>query len=160
MRSVFLFLFGLSFLFSQDLSRLEKERGFLGYVLGGSKAEQGNLDCRGFFQLKQKCFPVPMPKQYEDVPIKKVTLYFYNQKLHSLEIKIEGEQASQTMLLYLQMKYGEGKQDGYAPHYTWQSENILLVYDENLFTHNATITFLHIPTQKQLEKDYRKMYGG
>ncbi len=157
---IFLFLLsGITFLFSQELSVLEKDKGIFGYVLGGTKADQGHLDCRGYFQMKQKCIPVPMPKKYEEVPIKKILLYFYNKKLHSIEIKIEGEQASQTMLLYLQMKYGEGKQKGYAPHYTWQTENILLTYDENLLTHNAIITFLHIPTQKQLEKDYRKMYG-
>ncbi len=159
MLKLIIFLLSVLTLFSQDISLLEKDNGFLNFKLGKSKAQQGTIDCKGMFQLKQKCFPVPMPEKYNDIPIKKITLYFYKDKLHSIEIKTEGEQASQTMLLELQMKYGNGKQVGYAPHYEWKTPNILLTYDENLLTGNAIITFLHIPTQKQLEKDYKAMYG-
>jgi len=137
---------------------LDREYGLLGYRLETPIEKISKIHCSGTFQFKQKCISTES-LFFEAIPVKKAIFYFYQNRLHSMELHFEGRENSQTALLYLQLKYGEGLQKGYAPHFEWHGERTLLVYDENLLTGNAVVRIESIPLQQQLEKDYIHLYG-
>ncbi len=94
-----------------------------------------------------------------DIILKKVKAYVYRNQLYMVVYQVEGLEQSETYLMYLKMRYGEGKQKGYAPHYEWENEQIRLVYDRNLFSGNTEVRWEYLPIIRHLEKQYRNAYG-
>lgn len=137
---------------------LDEEYGLLGYRLETKIEKISGLRCLGTFQFKRKCLKTDT-LYFDEIPVKKAIFYFYQNRLHSMEFFFEGRENAQTVLLYLKLKYGEGIQKGYAPHYEWYGQRTILVYDENLLTGNAVVRVESIPLQRQLERDYIQLYG-
>lgn len=118
-------------------------RSFIGiplYKLGGipySLQAKGNKRGLDVYVLRDKLLKEP-----GNVPIRKCTLYYYNNQLYVIALVADGRAASETMLKYLKLVLGEGAQDGYAPSYEWAGQRYVVEYDENLITGHATIEWV------------------
>jgi hypothetical protein len=89
-----------------------------------------------------------------------VQLAFYRKKLHTIELRVTKPSDAEALLVLLELHFGKGKQDGYAPRYRWQGQRAQLLYDQNLLTKVTTIRLESLVLQKQLERDMYKDYQG
>jgi len=90
---------------------------------------------------------------WEGIRLAEVRYAFYRGKLHTIQVRVEGEEASRALLLLLETFFGPGKQDGYAPRYRWVGQRASLLYDQNILTRNAEVRLESLVLQRQLEKD-------
>jgi hypothetical protein len=97
-------------------------------------------------------------KNFEGIAIQNVRYYFYNKKLHSITIKTEENAEHAEMLLqWLTIMFGEGKQYGLAPRYSWKGKQTEIYYDKNIITHQVEWKIVDVTIQKEYEKTYKKM---
>ncbi|MCS6789588.1 MAG: hypothetical protein NZ580_01200 [Bacteroidia bacterium] len=132
--------------------------GLLGRTLESPFAGFVGLVPLGTFQRKQ-WYRSPRDTSWEGVPLKEVKYAFYRGRLHTIQIKIEGEEASQAALVLLRTFFGEGKQEGYAPRYRWMGNRAYLIYDQNILTRNTEIRLESLLLQRQLEEDAFREWG-
>lgn len=95
---------------------------------------------------------------WEGIRLAEVRYAFYREKLHTIQVRIEGAEASEAMRVLLETLFGPGKQDGYAPRYRWIGQRALLVYDQNILTRNTEVRLESLVLQRQLERDAYKQF--
>lgn len=95
---------------------------------------------------------------WHGVRLVEVKYGFYRDLLHTIQIRVEGEEASQQLLILLQTFFGEGKQEGYAPRYRWQGNKATLLYDQNILTRNTLVRMESLELQKKLEREVLRDY--
>lgn len=86
--------------------------------------------------------------------IKSIFYAFYIGKFYYAIIQTTGFENSRGVLKILQAKYGEGFKDNeYIEHYSWTGEKVIISYDENVITNDATTLFMSREIQSQESKD-------
>lgn len=153
-------LIALSILFAsplhaQSMDALDEQYGFLGYSFEMPLDSAKNLRMKDRYLKKRRYVPKSGSLSLLDVELSKVYFLFYEGRLHSVMIRTEGEEESDNVLNTLNMLYGAGKQDGFAPRYNWTGERTTIFYDKNLLTKNAEIVVESIPMQKEFNKKWR-----
>ncbi|MCS7296891.1 MAG: hypothetical protein RMK19_06865 [Bacteroidia bacterium] len=138
------------FLWAQ--SPIDSLYGLIGYQLEMPRSAFSGLIPKGSFQRKV-WFRSPTDTLWEGIPLAEVKYAFYNDKLHTIQIKVKGADASAAMLVLLQTLFGQGKQEGYAPRYRWIGERATLLYDQNILTKDTEIRMESLILQRQLERD-------
>lgn len=97
-------------------------------------------------------------KNFQGVEIEQVRYFFYNKKLHSIVIKTkENAEQAQMLLDWLFLMFGEGKQVGFAPRYSWKGQLIEMYYDKNIITHQVEWKIIDISLNKEYEKYFKKL---
>lgn len=126
--------------------------GLLGYVLESPQSSFRGLIPKGTFQRKG-WYRSTTDTVWEGIPLAEVKYAFYKEKLHTIQLRIEGADASAAMLILLETYFGKGKQDGYAPRYRWVGQRAVLTYDQNILTRNTEVRMESLILQRELERD-------
>ncbi|RMF46548.1 MAG: hypothetical protein D6750_10200 [Bacteroidetes bacterium] len=126
--------------------------GLLGRSLESPVSDFSGLLPKGTFQRKV-WYRSSLDTMWEGIRLAEVRYAFYRGKLHTIQVRVEGEEASRALLLLLETFFGPGKQDGYAPRYRWVGQRASLLYDQNILTRNAEVRLESLVLQRQLEKD-------
>ena len=155
--SVFFLLISLS-LNAQNLDDLDKDNGFAGIKLGTPRDTTIQWRKWGKFQFKDIYTKVTETVKIENLKKIEITYYYYKNELHSFMIKVDGDDAAEAMLGILQIYYGFGEQDGFAPRYTWKGKYVNILYDKNMLSRNTEVTFESNPIQSKLQKDVVEKY--
>ncbi|MCX8111586.1 MAG: hypothetical protein N3E49_00090 [Bacteroidia bacterium] len=130
--------------------------GLLGRSLESPQSAFSGLIPKGSFQRKT-WYRSSTDTSWEGIPLKEVKYGFYKGKLHTIQIRIEGPEASEAALVLLETYFGRGKQEGYAPRYRWVGQKAALLYDQNILTRNTEIRLESLVLQRELEQDaYRE----
>jgi hypothetical protein len=83
-----------------------------------------------------------------------ITYTFYKGRLSSITITTKGYTNSQGVLEALQNLYGAGSKDNeYIEEYRWNSEKVMMNYERNSITDNATIYIWSMPIMSIEEAD-------
>jgi hypothetical protein len=130
------------------------QNGFFDIVLGDSISNFPNLDAQGPYEKKKRYRFVPPILAYGSAKFVFVDLLFYKNRLHSIYCRTEGQASTQEFLATLQALFGPGVKDGFAPRYRWEGQQVVLTFDENIFTHNAEVVFVSKTVQAIFRKDY------
>lgn len=97
-------------------------------------------------------------KNFEGIEIEKVHYFFYNKKLYSIVIKTkESSEQAELLLGWLNLMFGEGKQVGFAPRYSWKGKKVEMLYDKNIITHQVEWRIIDVTLQKEYEKYHKKL---
>ncbi len=131
--------------------------GLLGHTLEAPQSSFAGLIPKGTFQRKA-WYRSTTDTVWEGIRLAEVKYAFYKGKLHTIQIRIEGEDASAAALVLLEVLFGKGKQDGYAPRYRWIGQRATLLYDQNILTRNTEIRMESLTLQKELERDAYQDY--
>lgn len=126
--------------------------GLLGWRLESPQSAFSSLIPKGTFQRKT-WYRSPTDTVWEGIPLAEVKYAFYKGKLHTIQIRVNGEEASTAMLILLETLFGKGQQDGYAPRYRWKGERAILLYDQNILTRNTEVRMESLILQRELERD-------
>ncbi|MCS7189388.1 MAG: hypothetical protein RMJ66_06345 [Bacteroidia bacterium] len=130
--------------------------GLLGRKLEMPKAAFSGLLPKGSFQRKV-WYRSTLDTLWEGIRLAEVRYAFYQDKLHTIQIRVEGAEASEAMRILLETLLGPGQQEGYAPRYRWTGQRAYLIYDQNILTKNTEIRIESLVLQRQLELDaYRE----
>lgn len=140
---------------AQSMDALDEQYGFLGYSFEMPLDSVKTLRMKDRYLKKQRYVPINGSLSLLDVELSRVYFLFYEGRLHSVMIRTEGEEESDNVLNTLNMLYGAGKQDGFAPRYNWKGERTTIFYDKNLLTKNAEIVVESVPMQKEFNKKWR-----
>ncbi|MCS6895554.1 MAG: hypothetical protein NZZ60_05325 [Bacteroidia bacterium] len=150
-------LYCLTILWAQ--SPVDSIYGLLGYSLEMPQSAFRGLIPKGSFQRKV-WFRSSSDSLWEGIRLAEVKYAFYKGKLHTIQLRIEGAEASAAALVLLETYFGKGKQDGYAPRYRWIGQKAVLLYDQNILTRNTEIRLESLILQQELERDvYRDLYN-
>lgn len=144
--------------YGQLIDMLDHDNGFLGLTLGKDIQEFPTLKHVRKALWKHEYINPNDSLRFLHIKFQQVYYVFYRNRLHSIHIKIAGDEMSQQFLALLQDYYGGGEQAGRAPRYYWKGKLVYLVYDQNLLTRNTDVRFESILMQKELEKDYNAAY--
>jgi len=126
--------------------------GLLGRTLEAPLSSFSGLIPKGTFQRKV-WYRSALDTVWEGIRLAEVRYAFYRGRLHTIQVRVEGEEASQALRVLLETLFGPGKQDGYAPRYRWVGQRATLLYDQNILTRNAEVRLESLVLQRQLEKD-------
>ncbi len=146
----------LSVALLQAQQSLDEVYGLLGRSLEAPLSSFSGLIPKGTFGRKA-WYRSPADTLWEGIPLAEVRYAFYREKLHTIQVRVEGDEASKALLVLLETLFGPGKQDGYAPRYRWIGQRAVLVYDQNILTRNTEVRLESLVLQRQLERDaYRQ----
>jgi hypothetical protein len=140
----------------QSNEALDQQYGFFDIKLEtklGNMPEQG-LEKVGTYMKKDRYALKQKTYNMGGVDFRFVHYLFWEGELHSIFIRTEGRESSQQFLELLVAFFGPGKQDGFAPRYTWQGQRVRMKYDRNMISGNADI---HI-VSKHVHQDFRETY--
>ncbi|MEN3040042.1 MAG: hypothetical protein ABDH66_00685 [Bacteroidia bacterium] len=133
-------------------SAVDSIYGLLGYSLETPQSAFKGLIPKGTFQRKA-WFRSTTDTIWEGIRLAEVKYAFYKGKLHTIQLRVEGAEASAATLVLLETYFGPGKQDGYAPRYRWIGQRASLIYDQNILTRNTEIRMESLVLQRELERD-------
>lgn len=140
--------------YGQLIDMLDNENGFFGLTFGQDIKDFPSLKHVRKALWKHEYTNSSDSLRFLQIKFQQVHYVFYRNRLHSIRIRVAGDEMSQQFLALLKEYYGEGEQVGRAPRYYWKGKLVYLVYDQNLLTHNADVRFESILIQRELEKDY------
>ncbi|MCZ2355802.1 MAG: hypothetical protein LC115_03765 [Bacteroidia bacterium] len=143
---------------AQLIDMLDSDNGFFGLTFGKDIRDFPTLKHSRKALWKHEYINPNDSLSFLQVKFYSVHYIFYKNQLHSIRIKIEGDEMSQRFLAILKDYYGEGEQAGRAPRYYWKGKLVYLVYDQNLLTQNTEVRFESVLIQRELEKDYNAAY--
>lgn len=148
--ALLLLLSGLS-LQAQN-AQLDEDNGVLGFHLGAHRdSVPMHLDMAGKYQHLNRFHPHADSLDYNGIPVSNVTLYYWDNHLHSIDLKTKGEGTSQ-MLSLIEALYGEGTDvANFDAQKYWQGEKATLVLDQNIVTKDATWSWMCEDVQKKYE---------
>ncbi|MCS7162115.1 MAG: hypothetical protein NZ958_02130 [Bacteroidia bacterium] len=132
--------------------------GLLGRKLESPITEFSGLIPKGTFQRKQ-WYRSPQDTMWEGIPLADVRYAFYQNRLHTIQLRVQGKEASAAMLVLLETLFGKGKQEGYAPRYRWIGQKAVLLYDQNILTQNTEVRLESLVLQRKLEEDLYYEYN-
>ncbi|MEN2992821.1 MAG: hypothetical protein ABDH91_04630 [Bacteroidia bacterium] len=132
--------------------------GLLGRKLESPITEFAGLIPKGTFQRKQ-WYRSSLDTMWEGIPLAEVRYAFYQNKLHTIQLRVHGKEPSAAMLVLLETLFGKGKQDGYAPRYRWVGQKAVLLYDQNILTQNTEVRLESLVLQRKLEEDLYYEYN-
>lgn len=141
---------GIALLWAQ--SPVDSVYGLLGRSLESPVSLFSGLLPKGTFQRKV-WYRSTLDTVWEGIRLAEVRYAFYRGKLHTIQVRVEGEEASRALLVLLETMFGPGKQEGYAPRYRWVGQRAALLYDQNLLTRNTEVRLESLVLQRQLERD-------
>ncbi|MCS7152791.1 MAG: hypothetical protein N2253_01495 [Bacteroidia bacterium] len=133
--------------------------GLLGHRLESPQTAFTGLIPKGHFQRKS-WFRSSVDTVWEGIPLAEVKYAFYKGKLHTIQVRVEGAEASRAMLILLETYFGQGKQEGYAPRYRWTGQKATLLYDQNILTRNTEVRMESLVLQRELERDAYQEFQG
>jgi hypothetical protein len=131
---------------------LDAANGFLDFLLGDTLAHFQHLQPRGKYEKKDVYISSTLDLTYGGIRFQQVQLLFYKNRLHSIRCRTTDKPSSLQFLDLLQALYGTGTKDGFAPRYTWNGDRVELLYDQNLLTGTADVTF----TSSAVEATFRR----
>lgn len=150
-------LLSVAFLWAQ--APIDSLYGLLGYQLETPRSAFGGLIPKGTFQRKV-WYRSSTDTLWEGIRLAEVRYAFYRDRLHTIQIKVEGTEASEAMRVLLETLLGPGKQDGYAPRYRWIGQRATLLYDQNILTKNTEVRLESLVLQQELEREAYKDFQG
>jgi hypothetical protein len=137
---------------------LDQDKGMFGYTLGSEASEFKDLLPDGKKEKLQRKRPVVDSLKHEGIPAQKVRVYFFEGKLHSIDVKLQGDHADR-MLAWVKGQYGEGiPEDAMGFKFRWEGKDVTLFWDQNLVTHDAMMTWRSEPVHKQYFKLMQSLY--
>jgi len=145
---------------AQTLPALDNENGFFGIALGQPLPTDGSFEEQGTFQQKKRLVRPDQELSMGEIRFVYVWYLVYENQLHSIRIRTAGEASSEQFLELLQLLYGNGEQDGFAPRYAWQGKRVKLFYDRNIISGNAEIVFTSLPVDAEFRKTYIQIGDG
>ena len=141
---------------------LDADNGFMGIQLGAERdsALTTKVRLRGKFQKLIRWDVLSEHLSYEGIELYQVRLFFWDSKLHSIEVKAQGAQGD-ALRNWVLDRYGEGdKKDAMGFNYQWDAKNLQLFFDQNLITKDLKLTFRDREVHKLYYKfRYIKAYG-
>ena len=148
MRMIKTFLFSLfvvPMLFSGVLtaqSTLDTDNGILGLRLGYPPDSMDGIRRSGKSQRMIRWVPEADLVELDGIPLKSVKLYFWEDKLHSIEIKTSTTD-SDRFRTWLETRYGGGdKEDAMGFRFSWEGARIRILFEQNIISHDAITTFV------------------
>lgn len=121
---------------------IDFDNGILGFKLGAGADEMRGILKDGKQERLARYRPVDDSLRHEGILTRKVKLFFWEGKLHSIELKLEAAEADK-MLLWLKDSYGDGKkEDAMGFRFTWEGSRVRVFWDQNLVTREASLTFM------------------
>lgn len=138
---------------------IDEVYGLLGRSLESPLVSFSGLIPKGTFGRKA-WYRSPSDTLWEGIRLAEVRYAFYRDKLHTIQVRIEGAEASEAMRVLLETLLGPGKQEGYAPRYRWIGQRATLIYDQNILTRNTEVRLESLVLQRQLERDAYKQFEG
>ena len=150
----FLFL-SLPFISPLSAQSLDKDNGILGYQLGFPADSIPDIRRDGKSQRLMRYRPIEMHQGLKEIPFKSVRLFFWEGKLHSIEIKTTGPN-SDAFRDWLSDRYGEGyKEDAMGFRFSWEGARIRVLFEQNIISHDALTTYVDDEVH---ERYYRYMH--
>ncbi|MBX3103300.1 MAG: hypothetical protein KF690_12385 [Bacteroidetes bacterium] len=141
---------------AQDLTALDTEYGFLGVRLGTPADSIPGLVRDGSFEKKDRYVPRVMPRQVHNITVTRVEYLFWENRLHSIRIRTEGNPATEQLRELLEIYYGEYQQRGLEGFYSWQGRLVRLEMEENLISRNAWTTFTSLEADRAFSRVWRR----
>jgi hypothetical protein len=157
---VFCFLLLPCLVSSQKLKALDEKYGFREYQFGIDSTAIPNLK----FVTQEgnvKYYSKEDDKlNIGDAKLKTILYGFYKNKLYWVEIKTEGLTNSRFLLSSLEELYGKGyKANQFMDNYDWFGKKVILMYEENSITGDASVSTWSKIIQKEkaaFEKEQAK----
>lgn len=151
----------IPFLNPLSAQSLDQDNGILGYRLGYPPDSMLDIRRDGKSQRLMRYRPVEFEQSLGEIPLKSVRLFFWEDKLHSIEVKTSGTN-SDALRDWLANRYGEGsKEDAMGFRFSWEGAQIRVFFEQNIISHDALTTFVDDEVH---ERYYRYMhrlkYGG
>ncbi|MEM0998550.1 MAG: hypothetical protein AAGN35_15940 [Bacteroidota bacterium] len=123
-------------------SLLDADNGFLHFQLGQPADSIEDIRRNGKSQRLMRYIPVNPIVAVEDIPLKSIKLFFWEGKLHSIEVKTSGTD-SDRFRDWMANRYGGGKkEDAMGFRYSWEGSRIRVLFEQNLISHDALTTFV------------------
>lgn len=117
-----------------------EEHGILGYRLGSDLDSIKTLLGDGKTQNLARYKPIKDSLEIDGILTQRVRLFFFNRKLHSIDIKALGKEGDR-LLVWLKIFYGEGtKRDAMGFSYVWNHDGMTIMWEQNLVTHDGLLT--------------------
>jgi hypothetical protein len=136
-------------------SSVDEDNGILGFRLGYPPDSMDGIQRDGKSQRLIRWIPEADQVEVDGIPIKSVKLYFWEGKLHSVEVKTATTD-SDLFKVWLENRYGPGeKEDAMGFRFSWAGEKSRVLFEQNIITHDAMTTFL---CEKVHESYYRYMH--
>lgn len=137
---------------AQSLDKLDEDKGFLDFDLGADMDHTPPLLQNGKQQKMDLYRPVNDTLRFQGVELKTIRLRFFQNHMHSIVVRVEGEARSGHLLSYFEKRYGEPKKtDNYDNSLHWRTEKVALLYDRNLMTGDVEFQFIDVETHKIYE---------
>lgn len=137
-------------------------RGFMGFTLGEAREDLdvAKLQKRGKYQKLIRWDVISEHLQFEDIALKQVKLFFWEGKLHSIEVKAQTE-AGQQLREWTENTFGEGhKEDAMGYSFSWEGNSSLVFMEQNLVTKDVMVTFRDDEVHNSYYKFmYQRTYG-
>lgn len=117
----------------------------MGYHPGWHADSLPGTKSQGKYQKLDRAFPLESSRMnYQGIALKSVVLFFHKNKLHSIDIKLEGANGPK-MLALIESIYGPGTwDDNVGVLRRWPGEKVVLFYEENMMTHEVLFSAVSI----------------
>lgn len=142
---------------------LDEDNGFMDIQLASERDSLITIMAqrRGKYQKLMRYDLLPEFSTFEDMEFKQVRLFYWDNQLHSIEVKAMGDNGN-ALRKWIMNRYGEGeKKDAMGYSYQWDGDKVLLLFEQNLVTKDVLLTFRHRDVHKQYYKfRYIQTYGN
>lgn len=154
--SLLLFVLTLGMGVAQAQSFSYEEHGILGYRLGTDLDSIKTLIGDGKTQNLARYKPLQDSLEIDGILTSRVRVFFFNRKLHSIDIKALGKEGDK-LLVWLKVMYGEGtKRDAMGFSYVWTQDGMTIMWEQNLVTHDGLLTL----RDDKVHKSYYNFMSG
>lgn len=150
-----LMVFSISIGYSQNTKQLDKKYGFRDAIFGMYITDFDTTMLCSFLPYQEKiCDRIDENLIIGSYGINSVQYFFYKNQLYAIMIHTKGIVNSRGVLGVLTQAYGGGiKNNIYIENYIWRGKKVIMIYDENPITYDATILIQSRPLLKAKNKD-------
>ncbi|QHT69209.1 hypothetical protein GXP67_22475 [Rhodocytophaga rosea] len=159
--------FSISWVFAQNIKKLDEKNGFKELTLGSSyqdaKQYLSELPIESNAKGKTAIYAVTDQSFLEvgESEINKITASFFNDRLESINIDTKGHQNFKDLLDVLTKGYGKGeKKNTYIEEYHWLGKKVNMSYKMNANTKDGKLTIVSKEIAEQNEKHKKDLKKG
>lgn len=135
------------------VASLDEDNGIMGFSLQAHVDSCEGIRKVGKHQQLMRYKPAMEPLQAEGVDLKYCYLYFWKNRLHSIELKTKGGDNTKLLLDKIVDWYGGGEQHNmFGTNRTWTGKYIRLFFEQNLISQDGTFTYM----DDEVHNDYYK----
>lgn len=151
---LFLLLMATS-VYAQNTKQLDKKYGFRDAIFGMNLSEFDTTMLCSFQPYSEKiCDKIDENLTIGSYGVNAINYFFYKNLLYEVMIETKGILNSRGVLGVFQQAYGPGvKNNMYIENYIWKGRKVIMVYDENPITYDATILIQSRPLLKIKRRD-------